>query len=70
MKKYLTTVAIMFFGFLIGFHTIIIIFLIGMWELDRLPSLWETFGFWSIMRVATLVILIVPIFEKFKIIKA
>lgn len=69
MKNYLITFATIFFGALAGFHIVIIAFLFGMWDLGKLPEMYESDGFWALTRILFLFSLVIPIIQKFKIVK-
>lgn len=68
MIKYLIAVARLFLYVAIGFHVLIIVFLFGMWELGKLPEMYESDGFWALTRILIIGSFIVPIFARLKII--
>jgi hypothetical protein len=67
MKKYLKTVLTTIVATMVLMHIFIGVFLCISWDFVRIYDLFESSGYWSILRTLVIFSILFPILFKFKI---
>ena len=68
MKNYITTALTIFLGVVLLWNVGVLIVGLMVWDFSRVPDMYESDRFWMLVRSLGIVSLIIPIFQKFKIV--